>query len=123
MGETWHVLARDSRKAASVLVQENHFRSAVSRAYYAAYSKVSQELIAAGQHMPEDREGPSHRKLRPMIETSLHTMRKDAREALSRIIGRLYTIRIHADYSPSITVEAREAREAISLMNKVFMAF
>jgi len=120
--ETWLELARDSRKSASVLVNGFH-RSAVSRSYYAAYSKVTMELCSLGITMPADRESPTHRKIRPLIEGNLTTMDREKRLALSRIVGRLYTMRISADYSPSLAVGAREAREAISLMNKVFDAF
>ncbi len=122
MAETWFQVAQDSRKAASQLVDTN-FRSAVARAYFAAYAKLAQELIDAGAQMPKDREGPSHKKLQPMIETQLTSMGKEKRAALSNLIGQLYTLRIYADYKPSIVTAAREAREAISLMHKIFYFF
>lgn len=120
----WLEVARDSRKAANVLTTDKYFRSAVSRAYYAAYSKVSQELADAGLNFPADREGPSHSKLRPMVESNLTTLGDERKRiALSRILGQLYALRIFADYSPSTKVEGREAREAASLMKKVFNFF
>jgi len=121
--ETWLDLTRDGRKSASSLVANKFHRSAVSRSYYAVYSKVTMELCALGIAMPAGREGPRHGKIRPLIETNLTTMTRDERLALSRIVGRLYTLRILADYSPSSTVGSLEGREAISLMNKALDAF
>lgn len=90
---------------------------------YAAFSKITYELLLAGEKMPADREGPTHKKLRPMVEANLRSLEKHDRVALSRIVGRLYTLRIAADYQPSTSVSAADAREAVSLMNKVFYAF
>ena len=96
----------------------------MSRAYYAAYSKVTHELVFTAQlEMTPDREGPSHKRLRPIIETSMPNMQQDKREKLSELIGRLYTLRIDADYKPSVEVEGRDAREAISIMKTVFESF
>jgi uncharacterized protein (UPF0332 family) len=124
MPETWLDLARDARKAANTLVTEDRFRSAVARAYYAAYSKVTHELAAiAGLLMPPGREGPSHTRIRQIIETSMPNMAQTKRAKLSELVGRLYTLRIDADYKPSMAVEASEAREAISIMKTIFESF
>jgi len=42
---------------------------------------------------------------------------------LSELVGRLYTLRIDADYRPGAVVTDRDARAAISLRNTVFDAF
>lgn len=123
----WIELARDARKSANELMEYDRFRSCISRAYYAAYSKVSHELgVTAGLTMPADREGPSHkgrRGIRPLIETSMPNMDASKRVKLSELMGRLYTLRIVADYKPSVEVEGRDAREAISLMKTIFESF
>lgn len=122
--ETWIELARDARKAASQLLTQEYFRSCVSRSYYAAYSKVTHELVATARlTMPENREGPSHARLRPLIETSMPNMIREKRVKLSELMGRLYTLRIDADYKPSIKVEDADAREAMSLMKTIFESF
>lgn len=121
--ETWLDLARDGRKSASALVIDGFHRSAASRSYYAAYSKITMELCALNVTMPKDREGPNHTTIRTLIEMNLTAMKKEKRLALSRIVGRLYTMRILADYSPSSIVGPREGREAASLLKKVFDAF
>ncbi len=124
MPQVWLDLARDARKAANTLLTDDHFRSAVARAYYAAYSKVTHELAAvAGVSMPLGREGPSHSRVRRVIETSMPNMGQSKREKLSELVGRLYTLRIDADYKPSTRVDAAEAREAISIMKTIFESF
>jgi uncharacterized protein (UPF0332 family) len=124
MSSLWLELARDARKAASRLLGEALFRSCVSRAYYAAYSKVSHELVVtAGLVMAADREGPAHASVRRLIETSMPNMEERKRVRLSELVGRLYTLRIDADYKPSVDVDSAEAREAMSIMNTVFESF
>jgi uncharacterized protein (UPF0332 family) len=124
----WLELARDARNAANELLTQERFRSCISRAYYAAYSKVTHELVFTAQlTMPVDREGPHHTgrrgAIRAIIETSMPSMQQDKRVKLSELIGRLYTLRIDADYKPSVTVEGRDAREAISIMKTIFDSF
>lgn len=124
MPETWLDLARDARKAANTLLIEDHHRSAVARAYYAAYSKVTHELVAiAGLAMPPGREGLSHTRIRSVVETSMPNMAQTKRDKLSEMLGRLYTLRIDADYRPSTPFGITEARAAISLMTTVFDSF
>ncbi len=45
------------------------------------------------------------------------------RVKLSELIGRLYTLRVSADYKPSVDVDGCDARDAISIMNTVFDSF
>jgi len=124
MSQIWLELARDARKSANALVRLGHFRSAVARAYYAAYSKVTHELaVTAGLPMPPNREGFSHARVRAVIETSMPNMTQPKREKLSELVGRLYALRIDADYKPSTEVDDTEAREAASLMKTIFESF
>jgi uncharacterized protein (UPF0332 family) len=125
----WLELARDGRKAAASLVGDHH-RSCISRAYYAAYAKITHELVVtAGCSMPAGREGPNHPGklgtggIRRIIETKMPNMNREKRDKLSEMIGRLYTLRIDADYKPSVSIEGRDAREAISIMNTIFDSF
>ena len=125
----WYEIASDARKAANRLVTD-HYGSCLSRAYYAAYSKVTQELSQApGVTFPAGREGPSHPGetgtggIRRLIEKSMPNMNAEKRLKLSELVGRLYTLRVVADYRPSVVVDSSDAREALSIMNKVFEAF
>src|SRR5207253_10190087 len=97
---------------------------------YAAYSKVTHALAGApGVTFPADREGPNHPGetgtggIHRLIVTSMPNMQPDKRLKLAELIGRLYTLRTWADYRPSVEVEGRDAREAISIMNTVFDSF
>jgi hypothetical protein len=129
MAQSWFDLASDSRRAANRLVSEN-YRSCLNRAYYAVYSKVTFALAAApGVTFPAGREGPNHPGelgtggIRRLIETSMPGMERSRRVWLSELVGRLYTLRIDADYKPSVAVDAGDAREAVSIMKDVFDAF
>lgn len=100
------------------------------RAYYAAYSKVTFDLSStAGVTFPAGDEGPKHPGrlgtggIRRLIETHLTKLDAPRRFKLSELIGRLYTLRCVADYRPSMDVDARDAREAISIMNTIFESF
>ena len=130
---TWHEIARESQKAANELVR-TRFRPCVSRAYYAAYAKVTHDLVQAGVPMPRDREGPAHpghlpggtagtKGIRVLIVKHLVDFEVPKRRELSELIGELYVLRLNADYHPSLRVEDREAREAVAIMNTIFAAF
>ena len=126
---TWHEMARESRRAANELVA-TRYRSCLSRAYYASYAKVTHDLSGASNvTFPFGREGPNHPGetgtggIRRLIETSLPALSAERRRKLSELVGELYTLRLYADYRPSIDIDATDAREAVSMMNTVFDAF
>lgn len=77
----------------------------------------------AGLTMSPNREGPSHARIRPLIESSMPHMNPERRVKLSELVGRLYTLRVDADYKPSMEVEGADAREALSIVKKVFESF
>ncbi|MGB7157048.1 MAG: hypothetical protein WBD40_03210 [Tepidisphaeraceae bacterium] len=129
MPQTWFDLASDARKAANRLV-DVHPRSCLNRAYYAAFSKVNHALVAtSGVFIKLGREGVNHPGesgtggIRRWIVTHMPDMDVSRRVKLSELMGRLYTLRISADYKPSVEVDGRDAREAVSIMNTVFDAF
>jgi hypothetical protein len=130
---TWYDVASDSRKAANELVR-TRFRSCLSRAYYASYSKVAHLLVQYGVPMPPGREGPNHpghlptgqasdQGIRRMVVERLTNLDPGKRRALSELIGELYTLRLYGDYRPSQEVGASDAREAVSMMTTVFENF
>ena len=129
MIQTWFDLAGDARKAANRLVEFNP-RSCLNRAYYAAFSKVNHALVGTpGVTINLGREGVNHPGgtgtggIRRWIITHMPHMDVPRRIKLSELIGRLYTLRISADYQPSVEVDGRDAREAVSIMNTVFDSF
>ena len=102
----WSDVASDARKAAGRLVSE-HYRSCLSRAYYAVYSKVTFDLTAiSGVSFPVGDEGPRHPGrtgtggIRRLIEMHLTHLTPEKRVKLSELVGRLYTLRCVADYRP-----------------------
>jgi hypothetical protein len=113
--DTWYDLATSARRAAYQLASERH-RSCLNRAYYAAFSKVNHALVGTpGVFIRLGREGVNHAGesgtggIRRWIQSHMPGMDQPKREKLSELIGRLYTLRIAADYQPSVTVDAREA--------------
>lgn len=120
---SWWNLAQDSRKSANKLLLAGHYRSSASRAYYAVFSRLAEDLYGVGTSMASGMEGPRHGKLRRLIVSKLTGLEVVERKVLSDMVGRLYTLRLHADYHPTTSFGARDAREAISLMKKVFERF
>ena len=131
--DTWQTLAQQARRAANKLGVDEP-RSCVSRAYYAAYAKVTHELTQLPNvTFPADREGPSHPGataagigeggVRRLILQTLTRLPSDRRRKLSELVGELYALRLDADDHPSKTVSVRAARRALALMRTVFDAF
>lgn len=129
----WSEVGRDARYAANELVR-TRYRSCVSRAYYAAYSKVAHMLCEVGTSFPAGREGPSHpgqlpdgtvgdAGIRRLIMTQLVKVDERKRRALSEMIAKLYAMRLSADYHPSETLDERDAREAIQMLTTIYEAF
>ena len=130
MADDWLDMARDARRSANRLLTGDNHRSCLSRAYYAAYSKVTHVLAATpGVTFPSNRQGPNHPGelgtggIRRLIESCMPGMSQPRRVRLSELVGRLYTLRVDADYKPSATVAARDARAALSIMNTVLESF
>src|SRR5580692_7982332 len=102
---SWQEMANESRKAANEMVK-TRFRPCLSRAYYAAYSKVAHDLVSVGVRMPPGREGPNHpghlpsgtaasKGIREMIVQRLMNLDVKKRRKLSELIGELYTLRLY----------------------------
>ena len=121
----------ESRRSASLLVHTCP-RSCVSRCYYAAYARVTHELVASyGTMMPADREGPDHPGsdtfgnsgsggIRRLASNVLTRLPPEDRQSLSELLRELYTLRLSADYRPSRQVDQAQARNATSMMTRVF---
>jgi uncharacterized protein (UPF0332 family) len=114
------MVAVDSYGAAIELKKGRHWRSAVSRAYFAAYSAVSGCLIELGVAMPAGREGPSHGGLPDLVANNLTILRVHDRPRLVSRLRELYRLRVLADYRPSFGMSEIEALSALDLMGDVF---
>ena len=119
MTETWQNLAEGAYQAALSLRQERNWRSVISRAYYAVYSRVAALLVARGVTMPAKYEGPLHAKLAELVIAHL-THLGDLRWTISAWIRALYAQRVIADYRPSGRAGENGARNALTIMTDTF---
>lgn len=99
---------------------QHRWRSALSRAYYAAYARVTAALAnVPGVTFASGREGPTHARLPGLVETHL-SHAGDVRWRVSELVRGLYKARLDADYVPSRDIGAGDAREAVRMMAEVF---
>ncbi len=86
---TWTAMARENLVAAKSLSADARWRSAVSRAYYAAYCVVTGEL-AGRANFPRGRQNPSHDQLPKLIMNYLSDVSVPDRQSMQRAAVRLY---------------------------------
>jgi uncharacterized protein (UPF0332 family) len=101
---TWRELSLDSLQAAQKLLLEGHWRSSVSRSYYAAYCAVSDQLTRRGVNFAHGWKNPSHDQLPTLIQNTL-ALPLHTRRQLTRALRRLRAAREDADYRPGIAVD------------------
>jgi uncharacterized protein (UPF0332 family) len=109
---SWKEISRENLVAAKSLSQDARWRSAVSRAYYAAYAAVAGALEGLAQY-PEGRHGPSHDRLPKLVMTYLTMLRISERRRVAAAAVRLYRRRIAADYRPLESVDDDLARACV----------
>ena len=98
-------MSRESIRAARTTMQNQLFRSSTSRSYYAAYAAVTQVLADKGFEFTGDRLGPSHHKVREIIQMNIgqlkpkghRRMRAADKKRLSSAMNLLYDNRLNAD--------------------------
>ncbi len=115
---TWRDLAKDNRTAAYELETSKRHRSSVSRAYYAVYSRVTEELVRIGLSMPAGMHNPQHQALPNLIGFNLSTISAPRRWRLSGIVRRLFRLRVIADYVPETEVASSENTIALGPMRE-----
>jgi uncharacterized protein (UPF0332 family) len=108
----WSEISRENLIAPKSLSQDARWRSAVSRAYYAAYAAVAGALEGLAQY-PKGRFGPAHDQLPKLIMTYLTELEFFERARVVKLARRLYRQRIAADYEPPQRVDLEEARIAV----------
>ncbi len=109
---SWKEISRENLVAAKSLSQHSRWRSAVSRAYYAAYAAVAGALEGKAD-FPDGRHGPSHDRLPQLVMTYVTDLRFYERTKVVKAARRLYRQRISADYVPPDKVESEETRIAV----------
>ena len=117
---TWKDLARDNRLAANETFVNGRWRTCISRAYFSIYSAATSALVQRGVTMPAGRGNPRHTRLPNLIGHYLTGTSHPLRWQLAGVIEKLYKLRLVADYVPQVSVEERDARIALGLMNQGF---
>ncbi len=100
---TWKELSQDNLEAAQALLAGEHWRSSVSRSYYAAYCAVSQRLAEKGVQFARGWNNPAHDQLLALIRNGL-TLLPGARHQMTAALRRLRLARETADYRPGNSV-------------------
>lgn len=111
---TWRDIATENEEAAKELLRAGRFRSAVSRAYYAAYAIVTGKLVEAGAVPKTGESNPSHKALPLMVEGNLPGLSAWERRDLKSTTRRLYSTRIDADYRSTTDVDRGTAVQSLS---------
>lgn len=100
---SWPELGEDSFLAAKSLLNSRHYRSACSRAYYAAYAMLTAEFRKSkGVRFTHGDHNPSHDQLRALVINNLAPTRFsiEVRRQAKRIVSHLIRTRLVADYEP-----------------------
>ncbi|MCC6680865.1 MAG: HEPN domain-containing protein [Phycisphaeraceae bacterium] len=111
----WTALATDNLNAAKLLLDHKYFRSAASRAYYAAYSALTGVFERQRVSFTFGGSNPSHDQLLALTANNLDpkkfgiTMRRQ----LKRATRQLQMTRLNADYNPRTTVDEAIARTMV----------
>ena len=116
--ETWQQLSRDSLRAAEVLLREGHYRSSVSRAYYAAYCAATHEIVQRVTTFSYGRNNPSHGSVPSYIQNNL-TLPQAKKDTVSSLVSILRLFREDADYRPHMTVGELIARDCIRTASEI----
>ena len=110
---TWAQLGEEQARAAQVLHDAELCRASVSRAYYGAYSFVTEELVRARVSMSSGRRNPRHSELPRLVKGTIAFKTSKARIDATTAVRQLRTYRVQADYEPGTTVNCQTSREAL----------
>ncbi|MGC8623841.1 MAG: HEPN domain-containing protein [Phycisphaerae bacterium] len=105
----WSEISLNNWKAAQAL-RERYPRSSVSRAYYAAFSALTQAFADKRLSFP-GKQSPRHRDIPGMVNQVFSS--KARAGEIRRNIRALYAMRLNADYSAGRSTDAESAKEAI----------
>jgi len=109
---TWTEMSDDCFRAAEQLFKADHYRSSVSRSYYAAYCSLTAALTSAHVTFARGWGNPGHEQLPRLIRNHLPVA--DWRRRW--INSALRSLRLHresADYRPAGPVDRAVARQCL----------
>ncbi|MHB1157730.1 MAG: HEPN domain-containing protein [Phycisphaerales bacterium] len=110
---TWSDMSRQSYKAAEHLQRLRNFRSCISRAYYAAFSAVTDGVRKYTTRFDDGYEHPPHRQVSRFVRKHLTQFSKSDRQELARAVERLRQARLDADYRHKTDPTDLESRLAM----------
>ena len=118
---TWQEIGRSKFEAAVSLCDSGHYRSVVSRFYYAAFSLITGGLIqrSAAADLTGGRGTPGHAQLPSLVETHFAQFSQARLDNFTRLLRSLYAARIASDYSLQ-RVDRQSARDAYTAAKKIF---
>jgi len=85
----------------------------VSRAYYAAYSLLTAELVEAGYSSFGKFKNPDHASLPLLVRNHLSRLSTAERRSASAAVRQLRSRREDADYRPQVSVGKDSSRESM----------
>lgn len=119
---TWEEMAQASLRSAQMLRNQGDdqlCRSAISRAYYAAYAAVTAKLPRTS--FPKGRQNPSHNQL-PALSKGPNNIPPHKKAQIRHDMRVLRTWREDADYRRSKPIGTTEARDAMRLATSIIGA-
>lgn len=119
---TWQEIGQDNFRAARDLYGSKHYRSSVSRFYYAAFSLLTYELARGGVVFRLGRQTPAHAELAELIIENLTQFSETRRTAIAMLTLRLYRSRLDADYLDQ-RIDRAAAEKAMRDAERLFRYF
>jgi uncharacterized protein (UPF0332 family) len=105
-------MSEDSQSAAEALLREGHYRSSVSRAYYAAYCAATHEIVQKLATFAFGWNNPPHEMLPIYIQNNL-TLSQSEKNKIKRLLRILRQYREDADYRPHRAINVQFARDCV----------
>jgi len=108
----WDALGRENLRASQYAKGGKHWRTSVSRAYYAAFDAINFVLLPL-ESPPRRYRTHRHQDLNGLIKKHLTGFSNSDNRALRVQINRLYKARLAADYDERITHDETVALSAL----------
>jgi uncharacterized protein (UPF0332 family) len=105
-------MSKESLAAAEALLREGHYRSSISRAYYAAYCAATGEIVQKLTTFSHGRNNPAHEKVPLYVQNNL-TISQARKTEVTNGINALRRFREDADYRPAVEIDEQTARDCI----------
>jgi HEPN domain len=101
---SWREMSLGCLRGAKRLLDDDNFRSSVSRAYYTAYCAATSALAVRGVTFAHGWHNPGHEQL-PGLILNNSTLPRPRRWRVNRALRLLRQAREDADYRPDVTVD------------------